>query len=150
MVVNGQLEYVWKQSRKTMQAVLELRASGTNGNENSVARCLSVVLQYNGVETNVAELVSKGDAPKDILGSLLTDKEILDLSGCSVEQVLYYVNCGIPVIGFKENGQAVLIVGYDTLNAAIYEPSTGKITRVSFEDTQAMFQEGGNQFLAYI
>ena len=38
---------------------------------------------------------------------------LIDADGCSLSQVLYYIDKGIPVIAYVETGQYVLLSGYD-------------------------------------
>ena len=76
--------------------------------------------------------------------------EILDLSGCSLDAVLYYVNRDIPVMAILNDRSAVLIVGYNELNTVIMDPSTGTIYKKSINDSTDWFNANGNQFIAYI
>ena len=71
------------------------------------------------------------------------------MGGCSLDDMLYYVNLNTPVIATGDNG-SVLIVGYDTKNIKIMDPSTGTIYKVGLNDAKAMFSSHGNEFVAYI
>ncbi len=57
----------------------------------------------------------------------MTGVQVLDLSGCSLDAVLYYVNQDIPVLAILEDGEAVLVTGFNEFNVVIMEPSTGKL-----------------------
>ena len=70
--------------------------------------------------------------------------EILDLSGCSLDAVLYYVNRDIPVMAILNDRSAVLIVGFNELNTVIMDPSTGTIYKKGINDSTDWFNANGN------
>lgn len=70
----------------------------------------------------------------------------LDLKGCSLRQVLYFVQTGHPVLGKLED-EYVLIVGYDPYNAVLLNPLNNETYRIGLSDGTAAFEEGGNEFI---
>jgi len=76
--------------------------------------------------------------------------QILILSGCSLESMLYYVNRDIPVMAMLEDGNAVLIIGFNELNIVIFDPQTGTIYKKGMNDSKQWFEENGNNFITYI
>ena len=72
------------------------------------------------------------------------------LSGCSLDAVLYYVNQDIPVLAILEDGEAVLVTGFNEFNVVIMEPSTGKLYKKGMNDATAWFAENGNHFITYM
>lgn len=150
VVVDAQQSYIWKRARKTAQQPLNVEVSGSDEGGNTIAQCLSAMLKSNGVEVHVGELLEKGDSPQEILDSLLPDKKILDLSGCSVEQIFYYINQGTPVFAAVDTDRAALVTGYDSANVWLYDPLTGGERHESIEDANTMFQQAGGRFLAVL
>ena len=65
----------------------------------------------------------------DILAGDLQNYTILDLSGCSLDAVLYYVNKDIPVLATLEDGNAVLITGFNDLNIVVMDPVAGTLEK---------------------
>lgn len=51
--------------------------------------------------------------------------QVLDLTGCNIEEVLYYVSCGSPVFSMTGSTDAVLIIGYDSNSVVIFDPALG-------------------------
>ena len=47
-----------------------------------------------------------------------------DASGCSVNQVLYFIDKGIPAAAIMPDGSCLLLYGYDQYNVSIYDPVT--------------------------
>ena len=71
------------------------------------------------------------------------------MTGCSIEQVLYYVNLDTPVFAMV-NGEAVLVVGYDEHNTLLYQPDLNVVRKLGRQDSNTMFEAAGNTFLGYI
>ena len=86
----------------------------------------------------------------DILEGDLQNCTILDLSGCSLDAVLYYVNKDIPVLATLEDGNAVLIVGFNELNIVVMDPRDGTLEKRGMNDSTEWLEENGNQFISYI
>ena len=75
---------------------------------------------------------------------------ILDLSGCTLQQVLYEVSRGSVVRARTEDGGSALIVGYDPYNTLLYNEETGEHYYYGINDSTALFQAGGNVFVSYL
>ncbi|QHQ60071.1 hypothetical protein Ana3638_04150 [Anaerocolumna sedimenticola] len=75
---------------------------------------------------------------------------VLNLTGCSLNEVLYYVDKNIPVIGMKDQDNAVLIIGYDTYNITVIDPNLHQSKKIGLNDGTAMFEQAGNLFFSYL
>ena len=117
--------------------------------ENSVVRCLTYLLQEEESSIDVEDLIAKGETPRQILTEALMGCDVVDLSGCSVCQVFYYVNLGYPVLAML-NDEAALIVGYDEHNTILYQPAENTAKKMGLQDSDAFFSGAGNVFLGYI
>lgn len=150
VVIGQEQKYVWKRGRKSVQPVIgagTIDVSGVSG--NSAARCLTYLLQAEEINIDVDDLISQGETPKQILTEALKGQKVIDLTGCSVEQVLYYVNLGTPVFAMV-NTEAVLIVGYDEHNTLLYDPDLNVVRKMGRQDSNTMFEGAGNIFLGYL
>lgn len=76
--------------------------------------------------------------------------EVLDLSGCTLSQVLYQVSQGRAVAAIDADGDVQLIVGYDRYNTRWVDYETGDHYYVGMNDSTESFEEGGNVFVTYI
>ena len=72
------------------------------------------------------------------------------LPGCSLDEVLYYISAGAPVMAVTDTGSAVLIVGYDAQNIVYYEPGQSDLRRAGMNDSASMFEAAGNLFFTYL
>ena len=78
-----------------------------------------------------------------------TGKKAVDLSGCTLDEVLYLVSHGRPVIALTENGP-VTIVGYDEYNTYLVNPGETEWYYAGMNDSTEMFEKAGNVFVSYL
>ncbi len=72
---------------------------------------------------------------------------VIDATGCILNQVLYFVDKGIPAVAYREDGSYVLLSGYDTYNVTIYDPDTQETVKMGLGDAAAHFENQHNRFL---
>lgn len=75
--------------------------------------------------------------------------QVLDLSGCTLDEVLYYVSHGYPVAAVTKDGP-VTIVGYDEFNTHLLDPGAYEWRYYGINDSTALFEESGNVFFTYV
>lgn len=134
-------------SRNQIMAIGEERVTEE---KNSLVVCLDTMLKFEGVIRNSEYLLQQGQTVLEILGENLPDAQVLDLSGCMLDAVLYYVNQDIPVLAMLENGEAVLVTGFNEYQVVIMEPATGKLYKKGMNDSAQWFAENGNSFVTYM
>lgn len=72
---------------------------------------------------------------------------VLDGRGCSMMQMLYFIDQGIPVVAYTENGGYLLLCGYDSYNVTIMNPATGETYKAGLNDSTEYFRRLGNDFI---
>lgn len=75
---------------------------------------------------------------------------VLNLTGCTLENVLYEVSAQRPVIARTGENTAVVIVGYDEYNTLLYYPDTKEVKYFGMNDSTTLFQNAGNLFISYV
>lgn len=75
---------------------------------------------------------------------------MLDARRCTLHQMLYYIGRGCPVIAYLENGQYVLLYGYDQYNVSIYYPESQTTEKMGLNDGENFFQSQKNDFVCGI
>lgn len=75
---------------------------------------------------------------------------VLDLSGCTLDSVLYEVSAQRAVIAKTGSNTSVVIIGYDEYNTYLYDPATGEVSPYGMNDSTALFENAGNVFISYI
>lgn len=74
----------------------------------------------------------------------------VDLTGCTLDEVLYFVSSGKPVIGMLSNSHAVLITAYTSTNVTWLDPSTHTKTTTSLSNAEKLFKNAGYVFVSYV
>lgn len=117
---------------------------------SSLAVCLDTLMAYEGVVRNSEYMLEKGDSVLTILEEGLEGAQILDLTGCSLDAVLYYVDREIPVLVMMQDGGAVLLIGFNEKNTVVMNPESGTVYKVGMNDSTEWFEKNGNHFITYI
>ena len=150
IVVDGRQQYLWKRGRASARSAFSVSVGSQDADASASAQCISAMLAREGENIDVQQLLDQGETPYVILESALKDKMVLDLTGCSLSQVLYYVGQGNPVYARTGSNEAVLLVGYDASTVSIFDPQTGTVTRRNQNEASASFGAAGNLFISYV
>ena len=86
----------------------------------------------------------------EILEENLEDAQVLDLTGCNLDAMLYYVNLDIPVIVSLGDERAVLLIGYNEVSVVLMNPQNGTVSKMGMNDAAELFEANGNQFMTCI
>ena len=151
VVVDDDGEYIWRRvTRSTRNQIMAITEDEMSETRSSLAVCLDTILKFEGISRNTQRLLDRGESVFSILGSDLQQCTILDLTGCSLDAVLYYVNQDIPVLALLDDGNAVLIVGFNELNIVVMDPTTGTLYKKGMNDSTEWLGENGNRFITYV
>ena len=151
VVANDRGITVWlKGNRVSRNQIMAIKEESVTDQKNSLAVCLDNILRHAGITRNTEYDLAQGKTAIQILEENMTGVQVLDLSGCSLDAVLYYVNQDIPVLAILEDGEAVLVTGFNEFNVVIMEPSTGKLYKKGMNDATTWFAENGNHFISYM
>ena len=77
------------------------------------------------------------------------DKTVIDLSGCTLEQIRYFISEGTPVMAKTPEG-VVLIGGYDEYNYRLLKQGDTELSYYGKNDSEEMFAAAGNIFVTYL
>ena len=151
VVANDRGITVWlKGNRVSRNQIMAIKEESVTDQKNSLTVCLDNILRHAGITRNTEYDLAQGKTAIQILEENMTGVQVLDLSGCSLDAVLYYVNQDIPVLAILEDGEAVLVTGFNEFNVVNMEPSTGKLYKKGMNDATTWFAENGNHFISYM
>ena len=151
VVANDRGITVWlKGNRVSRNQIMAIKEESVTDQKNSLTVCLDNILRHAGITRNTEYDLAQGKTAIQILEENMTGVQVLDLSGCSLDAVLYYVNQDIRVLAILEDGEAVLVTGFNEFNVVIMEPSTGKLYKKGMNDATTGFAENGNHFISYM
>lgn len=151
IVLDDSNNIIWERGIKSVKNVLtEFEAARWNVlPDMSLENCIKLLLDYQEVNVNLDQISTFDQSAYEIL-TKISKQAPIRLTGITLEDVLYYVSKGRPVIAMKNGCDAVLIYGYDTNNVMLIDPSKDKVVKLSLEDCRTLFEEAGNIYLSYI
>ena len=151
VVIGDDQQYVWKRARKTTQTAFnDIIVGEEDKGMGSIEQCINAMLEKEGINISVNALIEQGKTPKEILTNTMKDATVLDLTGCTTDEILYYVSNGAPVFAMTDADDAVLIIGYDTNNITVFDPDLGTSYRKNQEDANEIFENAGSIFFTYL
>lgn len=151
VVMNDTGSCVWfKGNRVTRNQIMKITGEAETENTGQLAVCLNTILDYEGVNRNAQYMLDSGKTTIEILQENIPDIQVLDLTGCNLDSILYYVNQDIPVLVTLQDGSAMLVIGFNELNIVVMDPSDGTVYKIGMNDATEMFEENGNRFITYM
>lgn len=150
-VLNDTGYYVWYRANRDLRnQIMDLSFSDIEDDgKNELSYCLDKMLEYVGVVRNSEYLLNKGESVLSILNDAVENKDVLDLTGCSLDSILYYVNRDIPVLALTNEGKTYLIIGFNQLAVVVLDPNKGWY-KMGRNEAEELFDRNGNQFITYI
>jgi len=143
MVVDARQNQVWARGSQKPEAHIKVNAACiTDRADMTLVPCIQALLFRQGVTRDVSQMVRDGMTVREILEDALPGRA-LDLTGCTLQQVLYYMSLGNPVIVLTGETTADLMVGYDNYNITFYDPLSGTTFKKGRNDTAAYLEEAG-------
>lgn len=152
VVMDDTGNYVWyRGNRVTRNQIMKITGGEAATDITSqLAVCLNTILTFEGVNRSTQYMLDSGMTTVDILQQNIPDIQVLDLTGCTLDAILYYTNQDIPVLTTLNDGRAMLITGFNELNIVVMDPADGTVYKIGMNDAAAMLEENGNRFITYM
>ena len=152
VVVRPSGRYIWQKGNRAVEKELKDIAAPplSATKEEQFSAVLGAIFVHEGITEDSEGLVDHEGVLTDIIEREIDGADALELGGCSLSSVLYYVSLGKPVVAETEGGNIVMIIGYDQLNTLIFDPSTGSIYKKGMNDSTEWFASHGNEFVSYV
>lgn len=142
---------IWrKEIRSTKNQIMAFKETKAEADQTSLSVCLDLIFTFKGQVVDSVGLLEEGQSALEILENNLDASHVLDLKGCSLASVLYYVDHELPILALLEDGSAVLITGYNEQNTVILNPAAGTLAKKGMNDSTEWFELSGNNFITYI
>ena len=161
-VVDDRASYVWTRGTRALSKNLTFEEQQAKSAEDSLRACLEILVAAEGGKVSlVEELLNEKTAVEDIMTQAIEAENTKDTSknvsgrsenlrGCSVTQILYYINENHLVLAVTGDSSALLLTGYDTKNVSVYDPVTSETTTMAIADAQEYFEAYDCAFFAWI
>lgn len=151
VVLDQNGSYVWRKEKQHVRnQIMAIEGASATEERDALAVCLDTVLAYEGVTRSTQPLLDQGFTVAEILKENISNVQVLDLEDCCLESILYYPDREIPVLATLEDGNAVLIVGFNEQNVVIMNPENGQVYKVGMNDATEWLEENGNMFVTYV
>lgn len=124
VVISSDQAYVWEKGNRDLSYSAEASVFTKESGETSLQACERYMEQYNA--------------------------DRIDLTGCTLDQVLYIINRGCPMIAITDTDHAVLLTGYTTTDISYIDPDSGSEITVGRGEMQSKTESNGNTFIGYI
>jgi hypothetical protein len=151
VVLNNKQQLIWERGVKSTKNTITAFENMTwsTSSDSTVETCLKLMLDYQKVNSTKEQLSVKDSSAYEVLKKYSKYTPVR-LTGITLDDALYYVSKGRPVIAMIDVTNAVIIYGYDTFNIMVIDPLTSKTKKIGIGDSANMFTDAGNVFLSYL
>lgn len=124
VVISSEQAYVWERGNRDLSYSTDAQPFQKNDGETSMEACERYMEQF--------------------------EARRIDLTGCTLDQMLYVINRGCPMITMTDSGHAVLLTGYSTTDITYIDPDDGQEHTMGQGEMQKITEAAGNVFIGYI
>lgn len=124
VVISSEQSYIWEKGNRDLAYYSETVPFAKAEGQSSMDACVQYMEQFGAKRVN--------------------------LTGCTLDQVLYIISKGLPVITMTDAGHAILLTGYDMETATYMDPDNGGEFTVSLAQMSEIVAGGGNTFIGYV
>lgn len=124
VVISSEQSYIWEKGNRDLIYSTDVQPFKKADNQTSIEACEEQMKQYEAKRVN--------------------------LTGCSLSQVLYVINQGLPIIAMTNADHAVLLTGYTTVDITYIDPDSGEEKTVGMSDMETMVSGSGNTFIGFV
>lgn len=148
-VIDSLGRVVWergiKAARTEISGIKQVPVDETHDSRKAAMKMLLAYRNFE-IDTDTYDL-SSGSMYEWLSSAMKTG--VLNLTGASLDEVLYYVYKSRPVIAVMPDGNAGVLTAYDALSVTVWEPAKKKSTKYQLKEAVSMFGEAGNIFISY-
>lgn len=140
---------LWRKAATvTKNQIMAIELEAATAERTSKEICLDIMLRQIGSPKDVAAELREGKSCQEIL-SAEGEYVFMDVTGSSLTSLLYYTNQDIPIMVLYEDGEAILITGFNQFNIVVMDPVAKKLGYMSRSDAAEMLAESNNQVFTY-
>lgn len=149
LVVSESQKYVWERGNRSLVYDIAGVDLSPYQEGNTLAAALNRLFAYEGKTVDAVGEMVAGKKPIEILQEQFLGN-VLDLHGCSPEELCYILGKGTPIIAMTDLNNAVLLIGYNDSMITYVKPDTGEKVSVPYEELEALTVASGNTYLGYL
>lgn len=152
VVINEKNQLIYERSGKyTNNQIGNISTIRTGNGVNSKGACLAMLLKYNHIKADASKLSESDKSAYRLLKRKMGERAtVVNLNGCTLDEVLYFVSGNRPVIAWTSEDNAVLITEYTESTVTYVNPGSGKAEKKGITAASDMFKAAGNAFVSYV
>lgn len=144
VVMDNKTHIIWERGGKFLSK--EVSGMSYPSTTDSIKGSAYMLMQ--AAQAQVEESKIKGSSLMSMLKKQINQP--VDLTGCTLDEILYFVSSGKPVVGMLSSSHAVVITGYTGSTVTWLDPVTHKKTTTSLNSADSTFKNAGYVFVSYI
>ena len=148
-VINEKGKIVWERGVKSNGATVpHITGIKAKDGVDSLQAAVRMMLSVKGVTTEISE--AEVQQPLQQVMERYTNAEVVVLTGATLDEILYYIWKGQPVLAMTEAGTAVVLTSYTGSTVTYYDPVKGRNMTVDKEKAEALFTAGGKIYISFL
>lgn len=149
-VIDNQENVLWQCAFEDYDIVAGMdQVTKVSSDSQSLAGCISMIAGVNGKSVRPSEVDGDSKYPAALMEEYC-EVNPLNLTGCSTDEVLYYISQGSPVLAKYSKSRYVILMSYNSTKIRYLDPVTGKSTAVGREELSDTLKKAGNVFYSYL
>ena len=149
-VVDSREQTLWECAFPSYMKVAGMdHVAKVSSKKKSLAGCLSMIASVNGKDYPPEKIDIKAGNPASLLEKY-SGHEVLNLTGCTTDRILYYVSKGCPVLTKYSEKHFVVIMSYNSTNIRYLDPVSGLSTSVDRNELTAKLHKTGDVYYSYL
>ena len=148
-VLGSNQQYIWQFGNTPAYAgfaseVDTIQARNVKDSKNA---CMAMILQYENIKGSYTDLVLKNLSMEGLLNEYLGNRAV-NMTGATLDQVLYYVGKNSPVIAKVKEDYYILITSYNGTHIRYTDPVKGLVIKEERAKVEKMLSE--KVFYSYV
>ncbi|MCM1309096.1 MAG: hypothetical protein NC223_10900 [Butyrivibrio sp.] len=140
VVVDGSSRVIWERYKPQSNTISSIADSTLTAAENTQAAATDMLLAVLGINKSSAELYGRGLSTMACLEA--AGAEVINLTGGGIEEALYFVGKGLPVIAKTDAHKYELVYGYSGNNVSTVDFTSGtskSYTKTEFDNIISVY-----------
>lgn len=149
-VIDSEEKQMWECAFASYAMVAGMdQVTKVKSDARSLAACLQMIAKVNGKQVDIKQIETDKKNIRKLVEQYSGHKAY-NLSGCSTDEILYYVSKGCPVLAKYNKNRYVILMSYNSSKIRYLDPVTGRSTAVDRSSLTSSLENAGNKFYTYL
>ena len=141
---------VWKKGNHVQKnQIMAITGKACVEGENELTTCLKTVCEFEGYPLNTETLPTSDEKIEDLFEECIPGVKGLDMSGCSIDILIYFLNKDIPIVAVADD-KTILLTGFNEYEVVWMDPADGTLFKKPISETEEYFEKDGSRFYTYM